>query len=107
MGDSRPDPFAGPHGRLVPTEVPYPPTHPLGHRAQQPVTLDELGPDRVQPRDVIAAEQVAFYGRDRARGTWRDLPKPPPAELGFDPEKWARMTRAERRAVTRYAKGKR
>jgi predicted Fe-S protein YdhL (DUF1289 family) len=31
-------------------------------------------------------------------------PAPPPAELGFDLAKWNRMSRAERRAVLRYAK---
>lgn len=54
-----------------------------------------------------ADPQIAFYGRNRALGTRRDLPKPPPADSGFDPVKWAAMSRAERRAVTRYAKGKR
>lgn len=74
----------------------------------KPVTTDELGPDVVQPRDAVAAaEQIAFYGADQVESIRRDLPKPPPAELGFDPVKWQRMTRAERRAVTRYAKGKR
>lgn len=31
-------------------------------------------------------------------------PVPPPASLGFDLAKWNRMSRAERRAVLRYAK---
>lgn len=31
-------------------------------------------------------------------------PVPPPADLGFDLAKWNRMSRAERRAVLRYAK---
>ena len=31
-------------------------------------------------------------------------PKPAPAELGFDPVKWAAMPRAERRAVLRRVK---
>lgn len=31
-------------------------------------------------------------------------PKPPPAELGFDPAKWNTMSRAERRAVLRHAR---
>lgn len=34
----------------------------------------------------------------------RTAPAPPPAELGFDLAKWNRMSRAERRAVLRYAK---
>ena len=33
-------------------------------------------------------------------------PKPAPAELGFDPVKWAAMPRAERRAVLRHAKSR-
>jgi hypothetical protein len=72
----------------------------------RPITLDELGPDVVQPRDAIAA-QLAFCGEEQVAPDARDLPKPPPKELGFDPVKWQRMSRSERRAVLRYAKGKR
>jgi hypothetical protein len=68
-----------------------------------PVTSDQLDPDAVQPRDAIAA-QLAYYGEEQVVSIRRDLPKPPPTELGFDPVKWQRMTRAERRAVLRYAR---
>jgi len=80
-GDSRPDPFAGEHGRLVSHELPYPPTHPMGHRAQ-----------------------VAVHGGDSRpteRGPRHTAPAPPPPELGFDLDKWRHMSRAERRAVLR------
>lgn len=48
---------------------------------------------------------AAFYGEAQIESVKRDLPKPPPAELGFDPVKWQRMSRPERRAVLRYARG--
>lgn len=48
--------------------------------------------------------QLAFYGAQLVEQVRRDLPAPPPAELGFDPVKWRQMSRAERRAVLRHAK---
>lgn len=76
----------------------------LGDRAMA-AQVAEYAAERgyeLDPSQRALVEQ--FYGRDVARGTRRDLPKPPPAELGFDPEKWQRMTRVERRAVIRHAR---
>jgi hypothetical protein len=80
------------------------PTHPDGPRKLRPVADDGLVPLAVLPSGSVAAEQLAFYGSELVEQVQRDLPKPPPAELGFDPLKWRQMTRAERRAVLRYAK---
>jgi len=41
---------------------------------------------------------------EATRGPSYTPPTPPPAELGFDVDKWNRMSRAERRAVLRFAK---
>jgi hypothetical protein len=70
-----------------------PPTHPDGPRKMRHVPGNEPAPT-----------PESFYGENVVHGVRRDLPKPPPAELGFDPGKWGAMTRAERRAVLRHAR---
>lgn len=47
---------------------------------------------------------VTFYGAGVVAETRRDLPAPPPVELGIDPAKWRAMSRPERRAILRAAR---
>jgi hypothetical protein len=60
------------------------------------------------PRLMTAAEREAALAEyEQAKGPSYTPPVPPPAELGFDIDKWNRMPRAERRAVLRFAKKRR
>lgn len=70
-------------------------------------------PSRVAARDEPCADPSAcdLPGHGRQAAQQHDpgprgytAPAPPPAELGFDLAKWNRMSRAERRAVLRYAR---
>jgi hypothetical protein len=70
-----------------------------------PVPAELLESDRVQPPTVVAfAQAVGVELDDWQREVVRRAytpPKPPPAELGVDIDKWRHMNRAQRRAAIR------
>jgi hypothetical protein len=72
-------------------------------RDQRAEPLPALDPyEQYRHREV--SESYVPAEPEPAKGPRYTAPAPPPPELNFDLAKWNRMSRAERRAVLRYAK---